>query len=146
MRMTYKDNISNILHHYDNGNLAEYGLIYSVAWAKLGSGSDVLIHQGEAIRAKIDGIFKDYADRLVVRMLTVDNNKVSKNIVYNVEGYLSGEFSASTFVVKCIDTWLSSPCVKDEAYAHGRQIDLSARLAQLADLVYTSVANELVDP
>lgn len=143
---TYKDNISNILHHYDNDSLTEYGLIYSVAWAKMGSGCEVLIHQGEAIRAKIDGIFKDYADRLVVRMLTVDNDKVSKNIVYNVESYLSGEFSASMFVIKCIDTWLSSPNVRANAYAHCRQIDLSARLAQFAGLVYNSAANELVEP
>lgn len=141
----YKDNISDILNRYDCGTISEYGLLFNVAWQKIHSGDKAVAKQGKAIKAKTEGIMKDYADGLVVSLLTKAHNHVNGSIVDNVQSYLSGEFTAYQFVNQCIDTWLASPYTTDQAFAHGRQIDLSAKFAQLADLVYVSAANALVE-
>lgn len=138
--MTYKDKLQKILSRYESGQWDEAHFLYNMAWLYSQGGQD---KKAEAIQGKVNAIFKDYANGMVVNLMGEWHKHINEDIIGHVENYLWEQSTAYDFVKDCVVVWSISTRKGDKAFADGRKIDISCKLSDVTKLVFNTAKNEL---
>lgn len=141
----YNQEIKDLLVGYDSGKISNRSFVYSIAWAKLHFGGEDGAKQCESIRTKADGITKDFANGLIVRLMKSDFVHVNGCIVNFTQSYLHGEYSAERYIESCTDCWQQSDRVGDDNYAEQIWREYQKKFWHFAETLRTTEVKRLME-